>query len=66
MFGQLDQTDPSKMDKKERELLAMLYEVQEKMEPIIDGGKTDPDFIAMGRLVSRLEIYIQDKNQTLI
>jgi fibrillarin-like rRNA methylase len=61
-----DKTDPRYPEKSERELLTLLYEAQEKMLPLIDGGEQDEDYKAFVRLVNRLEIYIQDNNQQLI
>ena len=61
-----DTTDPRFHEKEERSLLTKLYEVQEQMLPLIDGGAEDPDFIALDNLVKRLEIYLQDQNQMLI
>ena len=61
-----DTTDPRFPEKEERELLTMMYEVQEKMLPLIDGGDKDPDYQAFQRLVNRLETFIQDNNQHMI
>jgi len=61
-----DIINPMDKEKEERELLDILYEAQEKMEPLIDGGKNDDDFKSFQNLIKRLENYITDKNQMLI
>ena len=61
-----DQSDPRYPEKDERELLTLLYEAQEKMLPLIDGGENDEDYKSFSRLISRLESFIQDKNQHMI
>ena len=53
-------------EKEERELLNILYNAQEKMRPLIDGGEKDPDFKSFQKLVKRLEVYIMDKSQAFI
>ena len=59
----MDNTDT---EKDEKELLGLLYEAQEKMLTLIDGGEQDEDYQSFCRLISRLESYIQDNNQHMI
>jgi hypothetical protein len=46
----------------EEELLKKLYECQESMENLLDGGKDDNHYFLMEILIKRLETYISDKN----
>lgn len=61
-----DSTDLRHFEKDERELLRKMYDAHEMMEELLDGGKDDPDYVTMGRLICRLENYIINKNQQTI
>jgi len=53
-------------DKEEKILLAEMYEVQDKMEKLLDKGKDDPHYMLMDELIQRLETYLSNINQQLI
>jgi len=48
---------------KERQLLASLYECQELMEELLDGGKEDKHYFLMEILIKRLELHLQDNSE---
>lgn len=50
---------------REQLLLSKMYECQDLMEILLDKGKDDNDYIVMQKLITRLEIYIQN-NQDLM
>jgi hypothetical protein len=52
--------DPVFTKRKEMELLSKMYEIQESMFPLLDKGKEDEDYVAIERMINRLEKYIQD------
>ena len=46
----------------EVELLKKLYECQDGMEELLDGGKEDKHYFLMEILIKRLESYLSNKN----
>jgi hypothetical protein len=61
-----EETDPRFYEKEERSLLRKMYDVQDSMLPLLDKGEEDPDYKSLGRMIERIEKYIQENNQTLI
>lgn len=51
---------------KEQELLKKLYECQESMEELLDGGKDDKHYFLMEILIKRLEIYISENSNSIV
>lgn len=47
-------------NKDEKELLKKLYECQEMMADLLDGGKEDKHYAMMAELIDRLEKYLVD------
>lgn len=47
-------------NKDEKELLKKLYECQEMMADLLDGGKEDEHYTMMAELIGRLEKYLVD------
>lgn len=50
---------------REQLLLEKLYECQDEMEQLLDGGKEDKHYFLMEILIKRLELHLQN-NQDLI
>jgi hypothetical protein len=48
-----------------QELLKKLYDCQEDMESLLDGGKDDKHYFLMEILIKRLEVYLQNKQDML-
>jgi hypothetical protein len=51
--------------KKEQELLEKLYECQDLMLELLDGGKEDKHYFLMEILIKRLELHLQHKQDLL-
>lgn len=50
---------------KEQELLQKLYECQDMMETLLDGGKEDNHYFLIQLLIRRLERYLEDKTNII-
>lgn len=61
-----NQADPRKRDVEEKELLKLMYEVQERMEKLLDKGTEDKHYLLMEILIERLEKYLIDSNRELL
>jgi hypothetical protein len=48
---------------KERQLLSKLYDCQELMEELLDGGKEDKHYFLMEILIKRLELHLQHNSE---
>lgn len=53
-------------ERSEKDLLRKMYDIQERMLPLLDKGRDDPDFKSLERMIDRLEKYIQENNGHLI
>ena len=62
----INESDQRNQDREEKHLLTLMYEVQEKMEFLLDEGKNDEHYILMDQLVKRLENYLANNNQQLL
>ena len=50
---------------KERQWLRKMYEVQEEMEELLDGGINDVHYALMSALILRLEEYLKNKQDLM-
>lgn len=53
------------MIEEEQYLLSRLYECQEMMERLLDGGKEDKHYFLIDILIKRLETHLQYKQDIL-
>jgi len=61
-----NQADSRKRDIEEKELLSLMYKVQEKMEKLLDKGTEDKHYFLMEILIKRLEDYLIESNRELL